>query len=124
MTDANEYWYNIWHQAIANMPVRKCYQRRMDDPGNVGYLGSNDYKNIVPADGQMAALARCLGMNLYSKGGHFVAHNHIYTAMYRGYGPRDPKRRQLLIRLAGPYGRLFARVKLKKLGLAHRYHFE
>jgi hypothetical protein len=113
-------WYMTWRQALHNMPVRLAYHRRMTDLTN-----KDDMNKIVPATGQMAALARCLEMRLYSKGGSgFVAHNHIYTAMTRGYGPKDPKRRRALQRLAGPYGKLFARIKLMRLGIADRYHFE
>jgi len=98
-------WSQIWRQALNNMPERK------------GYDG-------IARMGEYAALARCLEMKLYStradgSKGHFVAHNHIYTAMCRGYGPRDKKRRQRLIRIAGTYGKVYASYLLR--GLRHRY---
>jgi len=98
-------WSQIWGQALRNMPERK------------GYKG-------LPRMGEYSALARCLGMKLYStradgSKGHFVAHNHIYTAMVRGYGPRDKKRRQRLMRIAGTYGKVYAHYLLRDL--RHRY---
>jgi hypothetical protein len=91
-------WADIWGRAMANMPHRK---------------GEH-------IDGRYGALARCLGLPLYSPAG-YSGHNRVYTSWQRGYEPSDPKVKRRLHMLAGSNGALLAWVHLTRLGIAHRY---
>ena len=94
----HEAWAATWRAAFENMPLRTA-------------------KGI---DGRYGALARVLELPLYSPAG-YSAHNRVYSNWRRGSVPRDAAVRNRLQTYAGPYGKLLAWVKLRKLGIAHRY---
>ena len=92
------YWSTIWGKALANMPCRKH--------------GSTA--------GRYGALARCLGLPLYSPSS-YTGHSRVYNAHTRGNMPRDVTVRYKLLVCASPLGHVLAKRKFEQLGIAHRY---
>ena len=103
MTEHAKHWATIWSQALKAMPRRK-----VPNPD-------------THSQGKQGALARCLGLPLYSSGGHYIGHKWAWHGMTRGVMPSDPKVCSDLMKLAGPHGHTLALIRLKRLGLAHRY---
>ena len=105
-----DYWSSQWRAAYYNMPKRK-------------YVANADPRYSC-ADGRYACLARLLGYKMVAKGGSQTGHTAAYLGWMRGSKPRSPIALTRLAAYAGPYGKVFARVHLMKLGIAHWYTFE
>lgn len=130
------YWQDVWYRAYNHTPARyrREYETKIeyDDEGRevarVKKL-TGDWIGF----GRYTTLARLLGLRLYSRagakapngaisrGGTRVGHLRVESMYIRGTRPRDDEVRRKLILLAGPYGHQLAMLKLKELGIAHRY---
>ena len=143
---ANQYarmqrWHLLWTAAYDNMPVRVKHDRDWIEQKR-GVTKLPDFikgvakKRMKQVDGVLfaikekpvqygrhMALCRCLDMvTRFSKQGNNGRLNHhwLSNAMV-GVKPRDPARRGMLLRLAGPNGNAIARQKLTELGIIHWY---
>jgi hypothetical protein len=98
----HKYWHDVWLRAYNNMPARK---------GKLAHFG------------QWAALTRCLGLPTHTSGPkrNYVAGATCWRKCAFGHKPRNQAECAQLLRLAGPYGRIFALITLNRLGLAKRY---
>jgi hypothetical protein len=140
-------WRKIWTAAFYNMPVRIKHEttKRWDPlaeklpvPEYIkGTVGKKPKYQLIDGQvhqlilitkkyeyGKSACLARLLGYNIKKKAtGRIVpAGLTIYGAIIRGSKPKDPDRRQLLIRLANKKtGPRLARNLLRQQGILHRY---
>ncbi len=97
--DEKDYWRSLWQSALTNMPaINKT------------------------SSGKNVALAECLGYHYRTKNGNWASINMLHN-LRRGTKPSTAWRQQALKKLAGPYGTLFARIQLTKLGLAQQFKY-
>ena len=145
-TARKKQWRTIWNKAFHNMPTRVAYNTyrhwcllpdklpigafikgtvgknpkyRMGDEGVYElHLDKKEYYY-----GKYAALARVLGYTIKKRTGRIVPGGmSVFSAVSRGSRPKDPEKRQLLIRLANKQtGPRLARNMLRQLGILHRY---
>ncbi len=97
--DKVAYWKDIWCSALKNMPGTRKEKN--------GYIS-----------GRPRALLTCLN---YKVKPTTTCSLHVKAYASNGSKPRDPWKQQALKKLAGPYGTVFARIQLVKLGLLHKF---
>lgn len=130
-----DYWSAVWHKAIRNMPVKvKVFYVEEYRPVEPGTLPIPEYiahqhdryfiRNgqvhelvTIPAyyhTGAYSTIARLLGYWTTSRstGQKKPGHNRIYNAKSWGNCPRDPAKRELLLKFAGPDGYELAKKML------------
>lgn len=124
---AKEYWKRAWLQAYNNIPRKIIKKKPIWGPVRYGLDGKpkppEEYEYNVPTQsGKASTLMLLLGKPMFSKNGVRRTHHLHYQAAQRGgHRPKDPEVRRRLEILAGPNGRIMAWVKLKELGVAHKY---
>ncbi len=129
-----EHWSDVWRRAKANMPMmrRNSLGRHFGSPMALQLcLGYKFYtpnkwfgKGYKPGDAWETSKEALKRQRLRNGRKRLNwAGAHTSAAIERGYKPKDLWRRQALLKLAGPYGTLFARRKLKELGWLDKFPY-